>query len=136
LVSLPENVIKVLNDPKASKVLTTKSPEGIIHAIHVGSIMAPNPNMIAFAAILMKKTGKNLEIMREKNELASVLVISGMESYQVKAKIKSYETSGPLFEKFSEEIKKLGLTARGVWTLEPAEVWNQSASYEAGKRIV
>lgn len=135
MVSLPENVMKIINDPKASKVLATKSPEGIIHAIHVGSIIAPNPDTIAFAAVLMKETSKNLEEMKRKGELASILVILGMEAYQIRVNIKSYETSGPIYEKLSEEIEKLGLKVRGVWITEPAEIWNQSASYEAGKRI-
>ena len=135
MVSLPENVMKVINDPKASKVLATKSPEGVIHVIHVGSIIAPDPNTIAFASIFMKKTTGNLAEMKKKNELASVLVILGMEAYQIKSRIKGYGTSGPLFEKLSEEIKKFGLRVRCVWTLEPVEIWNQSASYEAGKKI-
>ena len=135
MVSLPENVVKVINDPKTSKVLATKSPDGAIHAIHVGSIVAPNPDTIAFAAILMKKTSRNLEEMKRKGELAAIAVILGTEAYEIKGKIKSYETSGPIYEVLSEKIRQLGLTVRGVWTLEPAEVWNQSASYEAGKKI-
>jgi hypothetical protein len=58
-----------------------------------------------------------------------------MEAYQIRVNIKSYETSGPIYERLSEEIEKLGLKVRGVWVTEPAEIWNQSASYEAGKRI-
>jgi len=135
MVNLPENVMKVINDRKASKVLATKSLDGVVHAIHLGSIVAPSPNMIAFGAIFMNRTVKNLEEMKKKNDLASVLVISGMESYQIKGRIKSYETSGPIFERMNEEIKKLGLTVKGVWILEPVEIWNQSASYEAGKKI-
>ncbi|MEM3437229.1 MAG: hypothetical protein QXP55_01665 [Nitrososphaerales archaeon] len=83
----------------------------------------------------MKETSKNLEEMKKKGELASILVILGMEAYQIRVNIKNYETSGPIFEKLSEEIKKLGLQVRGVWITEPVEIWNQSASYEAGKRI-
>ncbi|MEM3383806.1 MAG: hypothetical protein QXL52_06335 [Nitrososphaerales archaeon] len=135
MAKLPENVMKVINDPKASKVLATKYPTGVIHVIHVGSIIAPNPNTIAFAAVLMKETSKNLEEMKKKGELASILVILGMEAYQIRVNIKSYETSGPIYDKLSEEIKKLGLQVRGVWITEPVEIWNQSASYEAGKRI-
>lgn len=136
MVSLPEKVMKVMNDPKASKVLATKSSEGDIHVIHVGSIVAPNPNIIAFAAIFMKRTGENLKEMKRKDQLAVLAIILGMEAYEIKGKIKSYETSGPVFDRLSEKIKELGLTVRGVWTLEPVEVWNQSPSYEAGKRIV
>ena len=36
----------------------------------------------------------------------------------------------------NEELKKMGLKANVVWTVEPVEVFNQSASYEAGKKMV
>ena len=136
LTSIPENVIKLINDPKVVKVLSTKSPEGIIHTIPVGSIIAPSPNTVTFASIWMNNTSKNLEEMKKKNEMVSIVVISGMEAYQVKGLIKDYKTSGPIFDKITEQIKKLGLTVKGVWTLEPKEIWNQSASDEAGKKIV
>jgi len=136
MVTLPVEVIKILNDPKSTKVLGTKTPEGNIHIIHVGSLMAPKPDMITLGAILMKRTSNNLENMRRKGELASVLVVKEMVSYEIRAEVKDYQTSGEILDRVNAELKRLGLSARGVWILEPKEVWDQSASYEAGKRIV
>lgn len=136
MVTLPDEVFTAINDPKAGKVLATIRPDGNAHVISVGSIIAPSPNMIAFGAVLMKETGKNLESMKKSSRMVSILVTSGMKSYQVRGAIKDYITSGPLYDKMNEELKKLGLKANGVWTIEPAEVWNQSASYEAGKKMV
>jgi hypothetical protein len=136
MVALPAEVIKILNDPKSTKVLGTKTPEGDIHMIPVGSLMAPKPDMIAFGAILMKRTSNNLENMKRKGELASVLVVKDMVSYEVRAEVKDYQTSGEMLDRMNAELKKLGLSARGVWILEPKEVWDQSAGPGAGKRIV
>ena len=136
MVDMPEEVVSRINDPKAVKVISTISREGDVHSIQVGACVAPQPGMIAVGAILMQHTSKNLENMKKKGQSVSVLVAKEMESYQVKADIQAYQTEGPVFDAMSVEIKKLGLQLRGVWILEPTEVWNQSATYEAGKRMV
>lgn len=123
------------NDIKAVKVLTTVSADGVLHSIRVGSLIAPAPNMLAVGAILMKTTAKNLEDMKKKNQLAAILIGSEMNAYLVLAKIKDSHKAGPLFEKMNENLKAIGLQAGAVWTFEPTGVWNQSATYEAGKKI-
>lgn len=136
MVKMPDEVFQAINNPKAGKTLATVREDGTPHIIQVGSVMAPSPDMIAFGAILMKETGKNLEATKKAKKMVSVLVTIEMKSYQVHAMVKDYVTSGPLFDKMNEVLKGMGLMANGVWTLEPAEVWNQSASYEAGKKMV
>jgi hypothetical protein len=133
MVALPAEVIKILNDPKSTKVLGTKTLEGDIHMIPVGSLMAPKPDMIAFGAILMKRTSNNLENMKRKGELASVLVVKDMVSYEVRAEVKDYQTSGEMLDRMNAELKKLGLSARGVWILEPKEVWDQVLALGLGR---
>ncbi len=128
--------MSAINNPKASKVLGTKNEEGDVHMIPVGSIMAPNPNVIAFGQIMMRDAGANLERMKQKGEMVSILVIQDLKAYQVRGKVKDAMTSGPLFDRMNEVLKALGFQASTVWTVEPMEVWNQSASYEAGKKMV
>jgi hypothetical protein len=135
MTQLPEEVMKMANDIKAVKVLTTVSADGVLHSIRVGSLIAPAPNMLAVGAILMKTTAKNLEDMKKKNQLAAILIGSEMNAYLVLAKIKDSHKAGPLFEKMNENLKAIGLQAGAVWTFEPTGVWNQSANYEAGKKI-
>ena len=135
MVALPADVMKILNDPRASKILGTKTPEGHVHMIHVGSLMAPDPNTIVVGAILMKRSSSNMENMKKSRELVSLLVTKEMTSYEIRAEVKDYLTSGAIVDRMNLELKKIGLSARGVWVLEPKEVWNQSASYEAGKKI-
>lgn len=136
MVEMPDVVVKAMNDPKAFKVLATIAPDGAVHAIQVGAMVAPQPNIIAVGAILMQHTSMNLEEMQKKGQTATVVMGKEMESYQVKVEVKGFQTEGPIFDKMAPEIEKLGLKLRGVWLLEPIEVWNQSASYEAGKRMV
>jgi len=136
MVSIPAEVMEAVNNPKAAKVLATVKADGSPHIITVGSIIAPNPTTVAFGAILMKETSKNLEAMKKKGVEAVVLVTVEMKSYQIRGKVKDKVSSGPLFDKMNENLKKIGLQAREVWMLEPTEVWNQSASYDAGKKMV
>jgi len=136
MTALPSEVMALLNSPESTKILATRTPDGGVHAVQLGSIMAPDANTIVFGAILMKHSGENLEAMRKDGALASVLVCNKLQSYQVRGRIKDFVTSGPLFDKMNKELAKLKMAARGVWVLEPAEVWNQSASPEAGKRLV
>jgi hypothetical protein len=136
MVKLPAEVMQAVNNPKAGKVLVTIKADGSPHVIQVGSIMSPDPEIVAFGAILMKETGKNLEAMKKKNTDVAILVTVEMKSYQIKAKVKDALTSGPLFDKMNEVLKGMGMKANVVWTVEPQEVWNQSATYDAGKKMV
>lgn len=98
--------------------------------------MAPDVQTIAFGAILMKETTKNLEMMKKKSLMVSVLVTSGTASYQIRGRIEDAVKSGLLFDQMNEGLKKIGLKADAVWLIKPSEVWNQSASVEAGKKMV
>lgn len=136
MVAIPEEVMKVLNDPASVRVIATKSDKGDVHIIQAGSIKAPAPDTIIIGAILMKRTGKNLEGMKAKGELVSVLAGSKLQSYEIRAKVKDLVTSGPIFEGMNAELAKMGMKASGVWVLDVKEVWNQSANYSAGTKMV
>ncbi|MRT92632.1 pyridoxamine 5'-phosphate oxidase family protein [Ancylomarina sp. 16SWW S1-10-2] len=130
-MKMPEQVVNLLNDKEATKVLTTVSAEGIPHSVVVGSTMAPEADLICAAEVLMQSTSKNLQV----NKTVSVLAVKGMESYQVVAKVKERQTEGPLFEAAKAELEKLGLPCRGLWLFEPLEAFDQGAGANAGKKI-
>ena len=134
MVKIPDEVLNAINNEKNPKILATVGADGAPHAIQAGSIRAPSNEMMIVGAILMKKTGKNLEAMKRDNKLASILVLDGMKSYEVRCKVEDLVTSGPLFDKMSEKIKS-GRTLQGVWTFTPMEVFNQSASDDAGTKM-
>ena len=135
MVKIPDEVVKAINNEKNPKILATVGADGAPHAIQAGSIRAPSNEMVIVGAILMKKTGKNLEAMKRDNKMASFLVLDGMKSYEVRCRVGDFVTSGPLFDTMSEKMKQVGLTVQGVWTFSPVEVFNQSASYEAGTKM-
>ncbi|MGQ1910620.1 pyridoxamine 5'-phosphate oxidase family protein [Marinifilum sp. RC60d5] len=130
-MKMPEEVVRLLNDKEATRVLTTVSAEGVPHSIVVGSAMAPEANLICAAEVLMQSTSKNLQV----NKTVSVLVVKGMESYQVVAEVKGRQTDGPLFDAAKDELEKLGLPCRGLWLFEPIEAFDQSAGANAGNKI-
>lgn len=131
----------MFNDPAATKTLATMSPEGVLHLIPVGSIIAPNPNTIAFAAIFMKEAHENLKRAMETGKKVSVLAVKAVpekgifSGFQARCKVKAFDTTGPIYTGMREAIEKMGLEIRGAWILEPVEVINQSVGPEVGKKI-
>ncbi len=135
MVKIPDEVVEAINNQKNSKILATVGPDGAPHAIQAGSIGAPSNEMMIAGAILMKRTGINLEAMKKDGKLASFLVLDGPKSYEVRCTVGDFVTSGPMFDAMSERLKQMGMTLQGVWTFTPVEVWNQSASMEAGTKM-
>jgi hypothetical protein len=135
MVALPEEVMKALNDPASVKVLATKNPEGMVHAIPLGSLAAPDPNTIICGVVYMTQTHNNMEMMKKKDERAAVLVVNGRNSYLVHAKIKDFKASGPVLDTMNEKVKGRGITITGVWFMEPEMVFDQSPGPNVGKKI-
>jgi hypothetical protein len=136
MVKIPDEVVDAINNPKNPKILATVDADGAPHAIQAGSISAPSNEMMIVAAILMKRTGKNLEAMKKGDKIASFLVLDGLKSYEVRCTVGDFVTSGSLFDTMSEKFKPMGMTVNGVWTFTPVEVFNESASMEAGTKMV
>jgi len=136
MVEIPKEVFELLNNDNATKVLATKTPEGDVHAIVLGSLSAPNPKSIVFGTLVMKKSSQNLRAMMEKGELAAVLVAWKTVSYEIRCKIKKQSKKGKELVRMNELLAPMGLKMTSVWYLEPVEVWNQSASYKAGTKVV
>ena len=134
-VNLPAEVAAMLNDPKAVKILTTVAADGTPHSVRVGSMASPAPNLISVGAILMKTSNANLEATKKAKKVVCLLVNSEMKAYMIIATVKDDLTSGPLFEGTNAALKPLGMQAKSVWTFEPQGVWDQSANYNAGKKI-
>lgn len=136
MVKIPDEVFNAINNEKNPKILATVGADGAPHAIQAGSIRAPSNEMMIVGAILMKRTGKNLEAMKKDGKTASFLVLDGPKSYEVRCTVGDFVSSGPMFDAMSENLKQMGMTLKGVWTFTPVEVWNQSASMEAGTKMV
>jgi hypothetical protein len=135
MVKIPDEVVEAINNQKNPKILATVGPDGAPHAIQAGSIGAPSNEMMIAGAILMKRTSINLQAMKRDGKTASFLVLDGPKSYEVRCTVGDFVTSGPMFDAMSERLKQMGMTLQGVWTFTPVEVWNESASMEAGTKM-
>jgi hypothetical protein len=145
MITIPNEVVALINDPKSSKTISTSTKGGRIHTIYMGSMMAISSDHLAFAHILMKRTNQNLGEMKEGGEPVSVSITLGQASYEIIAKVESYQTSGPAYNRIVEELERsgvkegldrYGMKVHGVWVLEPIEVWNESPGPSAGTRVV
>jgi len=136
MVALPNEVFALMNEQKASKVLGTRCANNDVHIINVGGAGALDPETIFVGEIFMHKTSDNLRLAKKEHTKASILVSEGPKSYEIKATVKDYQTSGPVFEKISGVFKNMKLDLKGLWLLKPEEVWNESPTFDAGKRMV
>jgi hypothetical protein len=139
---IPKEVQDLYNDPATIKVLATRSGDDL-HLIPLGSLLAMDANTIVCATVFMKEAHENLRLAAKTGTKISTLVVKAgpggpPQAYQVRCRVKTFETSGPIFEWMSEGYRKnLGREFRGagVWVLEPLEVLNQAPGPNAGKKI-
>lgn len=127
--------MSLVNDPSAAKVLGTKSAKGDVHLIQVGGSGAIDPETMFVGSIFMKTTGENLKKAQNDGSMVSFLVTKGYQSYEVRAKVKGYETSGPLFQNMHEKFKAMKFELHGLWLFQPTEVFNESPTYDGGRKI-
>jgi hypothetical protein len=136
MAALPQNVMTVLNDRTASKILGTKSSKGDVHLINVGGCGAVDPETIFVGEIFMKATGENLRLAKQQGSKASLLASKGPESYEIRCSVKDYVTSGPMFDKMKETFAAMKFDLKGLWLLKPEEIWNESPTWDSGRRMV
>jgi hypothetical protein len=130
-MELPENVVKLINDPKKIKTLTTVDNEGNPHTVPIGSMTVLDGN-IAFMELLDTcKTQKNMLNCYWFNKDVSVVVVGDWEkgdAYQIKGSPYKFLRQGPVWDTFLDEIWKIIPEAdpAGVWLITPKEVVNQN----------
>ncbi len=130
-MSIPENVLNLLNDSQATKVFTSVNSEGKPHSIVVGSSMAPTGDVVCCGEVMMKKTAANLAATKT----AAVLVVKGLESYLLEVDVMDRQTEGQLFDTVKADLAKVGLPTHAVWTFKPTAIYNQSANEQSGTQI-
>lgn len=132
MVAIPENVMKIINDPASSKVLMTTNDCGCPHGIVAGTIMSPAPDTMVIGEVLFTRSKKNLEARPD----ATFLVTKGMESYEIQVKAKARIDSGDMLDQMNKNLEAIHLHARALWTFEVKHVYNESAGPDAGKLII
>lgn len=138
MTSMPTEVMELIKDPEAPKVMATVDKEGIPNVTIKGSLRVLSDDTIAFADLYGPKS-RTFNNLKESN-LGSVLVFkvpfeSPFPAYQLKCSLMGYATSGPMFEQFAKKIKAaIGADIKGVFKLLVDAIYSQ-APQDAGEHI-
>jgi len=134
MAKLPEDAVNLFNDPAASKAMATVDPQGDINLGPKGSLMAVDPETLAFADIFGTKTRANLEATK-KAVVIAFKPSAPFPGYRVKGTFAGFQTAGPLFEQFAKQIKQmLNLDIRAVGVIKVDEVYNLTPP-KAGEKV-
>jgi len=131
LVSIPKEVMDVLSASDSAKMLATVDAKGIPNVVPVWSIVAVDPETIAFAELFIKKTKENLE----KNKQVAIAVFKGpMTGYQLKGTFSGFQTSGPVFDNFAKKIMEaMKMQIKSVGIIKVGAVFSASPGQDSKK---
>ncbi|MBQ8373386.1 MAG: pyridoxamine 5'-phosphate oxidase family protein [Candidatus Methanomethylophilaceae archaeon] len=132
MVDMPEPVIRMIKHPDTRKVMATVSPDGEPHMIVCGSLIVTEPDTIIVGEVFMYRACENLK----NNPNVEFMVWQGREAYSIKAVAKSSVDSGPIFDKMAQQLDKMNMTLVAIWVFEAKEVWDESASKNAGSKVI
>lgn len=130
-MKLTEQVSNLFGDESAIKVLSTVSGEGVPHSITVGSLMPISDEQICAFEIFMNKSAENMAA----NDQVAILVVKDKESYLVNATVAEKLTEGEMYEAFTDNVIAKGIPVKGLWIFNVNEVYDQSATPNAGTRL-
>jgi hypothetical protein len=129
---LPDGVIGLLRDRNAIKTLATIARDGATSLTNIKSLKAPEPHVIVFALTDAKPVDEELVRHMEAGSLVSVLcsLAKGDRevAFQVVCSVREFQTAGPLYDKFLDELRARSVDLEGVWVLEPVDVIDRSTS--------
>ena len=139
-MQLRSEVVDLYNNPRAVKILAFLSQDIELHLICIDSTIAPDPNTVILANIAMKEVDKNLiqamNTERSVSVLAAVTLKNTPKVYQILCRVKEFQTTGPLYEKFLDQLKARSEDLAGVWVFEPVEIIDRKPGLDFGRTIV
>ena len=121
----------VLSASDSAKMLATVDGKGIPNVVPVWSIVAVDPETIAFAELFIKKTKENLE----NNKEVAIAVFKGpMTGYQLKGTFSGFQTSGPIFDSFAKKIMEaMKMQIKSVGIIKVVAVFSASPGQDSKK---
>jgi hypothetical protein len=132
-VDLPDDVMGLLNDRDAFKTLATIADDGTTSLVAVKAVRAPEPNVIVLAQTAAKQLDSELLRHMDTGSLVSILCVSARGerevAYQILCSVREFQTAGPLYEKFLDELRARTVDLTGVWVLDPVDIVDRSASF-------
>jgi hypothetical protein len=131
-MDLPDEAMRLLNDRTATTTLATTALDGTISLISIRGVKAPEANIIVLAQPGGAQIDRELMRHMETSSLVSILCVSTSGereiAYQVICSVIEFQTAGPLYEKFLDELRARTVDLKGVWVLKPADVLDRSFS--------
>jgi predicted pyridoxine 5'-phosphate oxidase superfamily flavin-nucleotide-binding protein len=123
MAKMTKDVMDMLNDSQASKVIATCDSESTLNVVHKGTLAALDEETIAFADIFDGKTNRNLKAI---NKAAVAVFKTDLPpvGYQVKGTFQEFQTSGQVFDTFARQVKELlNMDINGVGLIKVDEVY-------------
>jgi hypothetical protein len=131
-MDLPDEAMRLLNDRTATTTLATTALDGTISLVSIRGVKAPEANIIVLAQPGRAQIDQELMRHIENSSLVSILCVSTSGereiAYQVICSVIEFQTAGPLYEKFLDELRARTVDLKGVWVLEPADVLDRSSN--------
>ena len=131
-MDLPDEAMQLLNDRTATTTLATTALDGTISLVSIRGVKAPEANIIVLAQPGRAQIDQELMRHIENSSLVSILCVSTSGereiAYQVICSVIEFQTAGPLYEKFLDELRARTVDLKGVWVLEPADVLDRSSN--------
>jgi hypothetical protein len=139
-MDLPDEAVRLLNDRSATKTLATTALDGTVSLLNIRDVKAPEPNIIVLAQPGGAQLDQELLRHMETSSLVSLLCVSASGereiAYQVICSVIEFQTAGPLYEKFLDELRARTVDLTGVWVLEPVDAVDRSFSLGTGTRAM
>jgi hypothetical protein len=129
-MDLPDEAMRLLNDRSATVTLATTALDGTISLVRIRGVKAPEAHIM----VLAQPGGAQIdqELMRHMETSSVVSILCALTrgerviAYQVICSVKEFQTAGPLYEKFLDELRARTVDLKGVWILEPVDVLDRS----------
>jgi hypothetical protein len=131
MVTIPKDIMDIIAAPDSTKMMATVDEQGFPNIATVGSITAIDSETIAFAELFIKKTKENLENV---NKVAIIIFKGPMVGYQLKGTFAGFQTSGPIFESFSEKVMSaMKLQIKSVGIIKVDDIFEASPGKDSKK---
>ncbi len=130
MAKLPEELVNLLKDFEAVKVVSTLNADGSPHTVAKGSLTTLDEENIYFNEGLdTYQNNKNLVRSIWFNKPIAINVTKGPISYQIKGKPYKCLITGPIFKQFllkARERRGPDADIAAVWIIIPEEIRNES----------
>ena len=131
MVTIPKDIMDIIAAADSIKMMATVDEKGFPNVANVHSIVAVDSETIAFAELFIKKTKANLENTKK----VAIQIFKGpMSSYQLKGTFAGFQTSGPIFDSFSEKVMSaMKLQIKSVGFIKVDSVFEASPGKDSKK---